>query len=132
MLSYWISFGAEAEADNLQYSVQELVMIEKNTSVMENTMVMNSQSLLNDCIPIQPNIHLETSSEEYMPYAFGKQLVLDIGVHLQQQPSDTLISSSSRGGSNSALRYCYVCQKKTTVECMHGHICWHILNEDKW
>ena len=40
------------------------------------------------------------------------------------------ISSSSRGGSNSASRCCYVCQKKTTLECMHGHICWHILNED--
>ena len=95
-----------------------------------------------DCIPIQPDIYLEMAAVDCTPYAFDKQLVLDIGVHLQQQPSDTMVTNNPRsnkgngGKSNnrnvdiSALQPCYLCHKKTTLDKMRGHIALHIIMEE--
>ena len=79
---------------------------------------------------------------DYTPYAFDKQLVLAIGVHLQKQPSDTMVNnnpSSSKGNGGrsnngnvdvSALQPCYLCHKKTTLYRMRGHIALHIIMEE--
>ena len=79
---------------------------------------------------------------DYTLCAFDKQLLLAIGVHLQQQPSDTMVNnnpSSSKGNGGrsnngnvdvSALQPCYLCHKKTTLDRMRGHIALHIIMEE--
>ena len=70
------------------------------------------------------------AARDCTPYAFDKQLVLDIGVHLQQQPSDIMVNNSSSSNRNidiSALRPCFLCNKKTTLDRMRGHIALHII-----
>ena len=130
------------EADNLQFVVKQLALLEKEDKYFWTGEFVGTELCVTgkDCIPVQPEVILEMMDVHCTPYAFDKQLVLDIGVHLQQQPSDTMVevSSSRRAPENaanaansvSALRPCYVCQKGCSLEMMRGHIAFHIIQEE--
>ena len=128
------------ESENLQFTLMQLVLVEKEGKYFWTGEFEGDAFIVTgkDCIPIQPNVDLGMAAEGCTPYCFDKQLVLDIGVHLQRQPSDTMVNnnpgSSRRNNiSNSdvsALCPCYMCQKKTTLEMMQGHIALHIILGD--
>ena len=120
------------ESHNLQLQLQKLVLVEKEDKYFWSGEFEGDVFTVTgkDCIPVQPGVYLEMAVDGCTPYAFEKQLVLDIGVHLQQQPSDTMVSNNpgnsignvgkiiNRNADVSALQPCYLCQKRTTLEKM--------------
>ena len=129
------------ESDNLVFELLKLSVVEKEGKYFWTGKFEGCAFSLTgkDCIPIQPDVHLDMAAEDCTAYGFDKQLVLDIGVHLHQQPSDTMVNnnpgSSGRNTSSSsnlgALRPCYICQEKTTLENMRGHIALHIIIDSR-
>ena len=130
------------EAGNLKFELLELVLEDKEEKFYWTGDYSGDMFTLSgkDCIPIQPDVDLEMSSLECTSYYFDKQLVLDIGVHLQQHPSDTMVSARSSGqgrGDNpsnstemAALKPCLLCDKETTDEKMRGHVAYHIITSN--
>ena len=129
------------ESHNLQLQLQKLVLVEKEDKYFWSGEFEGDVFTVTgkDCIPVQPGVYLEMAVDGCTPYAFEKQLVLDIGVHLQQQTSDTMINNNpgssigngaKRNTDVSALQPCYLCQKKTTLDRMRGHIARHIIMKD--
>lgn len=84
-------------------------------------------------MPIQPDVDLEMKEIGCTPYAFDKQLVLDIGVHLQQQPSDIMMSNTSKPSQSTdanPLRSCFICNRKTTLDMVRGHVAFRIISSN--
>ena len=128
------------ESSNLKFDLMEITLEEKSekyywTGAYEGDVFSMTGK---DIIPVQPDVDLEMKTVDCTPYGFNKQLVLDIGIHLQQQPRDTMVSGrsskgtskSASGGETSPLRHCLICNKKTTLESMRGHVAYHILTSD--
>ena len=61
-------------------------------------------------------LYLEMAAGDCTPYAFNKQLVFDIEVHLQQLPSDTMVinnPNSSKGNRNIDISALYLATSVT-------------------
>ena len=87
-----------------------------------------------DCFPIKPMVDLNPPPGMTKFY-FESNLLLDMCVHLQVQPSETSTSSSTtatNGAQKTSVieKSCYKCRKKVPLSDMRLHVGMHILKED--